>query len=453
MHTLINQPTPILQGSATTLLATSLEVKAPTTQLFLGIIPKLKEPLIFKWGKKAILACLLMCLDTLGVHAQPCDIIPGLIKDVTSNGDFIFNNAGLQRKNVEIKANINITGETYFMVPDVSIIVKPGFTATFTNCTFTMDAACRTDSLWQGFAVDADRNFSQYSPSGQQVAGKLILNNCTVEWAKSGVLLGSDYWNSNGGIIEATGTTFRNCRKGVEFYSYPYRNRSKFVDCNFRTDEFMPTIYNGNLGQKTSLNTHVSMWAVKGILFRGCQFERRPLDSASSVTTVISTNNADLGRGIVSIDASYTIENSCTGNAASVCQDICATCTGGRPSSFYGLYRGIDNSVYNSLPNDPWRISVAYSRFYNNEIGIQDNNSKGTSIIHSHFNNDSNISQGVQTGVAYDCQASFIGIDMKYCRDFTISNDTFLASRSSKYACQYSKEGVKLLHCKKGKML
>jgi hypothetical protein len=68
--------------------------------------------------------------------------------------------------------------------------------------------------------------------------------------------------------------------------------------CNFENTKF---IHDNNLPNNTNPKPFVTAWAVDGIKFNNCTFENINLNA---------TSTAKLGKGIVSLDANFTVTNS-----------------------------------------------------------------------------------------------------------------------------------------------
>jgi hypothetical protein len=108
-------------------------------------------------------------------------------------------------------------------------------------------------------------------------------------------------WSETGGIVQATGSTFRNCNRAIQFMTYQNisavtgletDNRSFATKCTFITD--------GPLNDGSDPYTFVSLLGVRGVKFIANTFR-------SDLTA------SKRGSGIVSIDASYKVLGNCTG--------------------------------------------------------------------------------------------------------------------------------------------
>ncbi|HRD51932.1 MAG TPA: hypothetical protein PKY96_04715 [Flavobacteriales bacterium] len=145
---------------------------------------------------------------------------------------------------------------------------------------------------------NAQNQFPENNPSHQ---GIIILSDATIENAREAISTWGDGWDTFGGVVRATNTVFKNCRRSAQFMAYqntingqPYRNHSYFTGCTFTVDN----AYRGG----DDFYAHVSLWKVDGITFDACAFENLQ-------TTV--TESHKRGHGIISIDASYTVDGIC----------------------------------------------------------------------------------------------------------------------------------------------
>jgi len=159
--------------------------------------------------------------------------------------------------------------------------------------------SCQNE-MWQGIRVLGDPGTPHPSVSyvmqGNPVIehGVLILNHSTIEHAISGVKNTDVNWPvyNYGGIIQATNSTFLNCRNGIGFQQFNYPNASFIKDCGFIT--------NGLLLSNQMPSEGISMWAVRDIDIINCDFE--------NLTPNQYPNINERGKGIVSIDAGYRVD-------------------------------------------------------------------------------------------------------------------------------------------------
>ncbi len=169
------------------------------------------------------------------------------------------------------------------------------------------------DEQWSGIEVWGTSNQHQYPIDHPTYQGLVVLKNgATIEHAREAIRLWKPQdWNSMGGVVQVKGThgnpgaLFLNCRRSAEFMAYQNfqpgnpsllrPNHSSFTYADFKVDDD----YRGG----HDFEAHVTMWGVDGIVFRACNFE-------NAQTT--GPNSWQLGEGIFSIDANYSVGANCT---------------------------------------------------------------------------------------------------------------------------------------------
>lgn len=249
------------------------------------------------------------------------------------------------------------------MGENAKIIVERGALLQVNGATITK--AC--DNAWSGIEVWGDGGDLSQSTAYQ---GKVDLNQGTlIEFAKDGITTsryddnGNRDFTSFGGIVEADGATFKNCRRAVEFMSYhralhpvtgvEQNNKSRFEQCNFIVD-------NNYLNNLTA-GEQITMWDTKGIRILGCTFN-------STNTTL---QNDPEFKAIHTEDATYTIKNNGISSSAA-------------SNSFTGFYTGIFSSMSRSKMHS---IVIENSNF-NNRRGIIMEGAYRPRVTENHFSAD-----------------------------------------------------------------
>lgn len=235
-----------------------------------------------------------------------------------STGDIIVN----QGNTLTIKCKLYMPTNSKIMVMTGAKLIVDGGTIT---------SAC-TGGLWAGIQVYGTSNMPQIPVNGIQYQGTAeFKNGAVIENARNAV---SNWhcndWNSLGGIIKASNTTFRNNMRAIEFMAYrnyfpnnPTRrlaDLSKIENCNFITD--------APLNDGAEFGTFITMWEVYGISITGCTFQ----NSDASIT-----NYQKLGTGIYSTDANFNAFGKCN----SLYMDWRRNCDDIKPNRFVGLWKGI----------------------------------------------------------------------------------------------------------------
>lgn len=198
--------------------------------------------------------------------------------------------------NVIVKNGATLTITCKVLMPEEGLItVERGGKLIVDGGTVTRANTCDPTQFWRTISAHGD-------PSSQANGAEVrIINGGLVEGAVVGVTTGaypnntSDLW---GATVRVDNGTFRDCRKGVEFWPFYGTNTSYFKNAKFlRT----------NTG---SSHTGVSMWRNNGVLFERCTFTNM-------------TRN-----GIVTFDASFSVQKACKFSGSS---EAAIACSGADP--------------------------------------------------------------------------------------------------------------------------
>ncbi|MBN8679301.1 MAG: hypothetical protein J0M29_13825 [Chitinophagales bacterium] len=188
--------------------------------------------------------------------------------------------------NVVVKAGATLTVTCELLMPfDGSITVERGARLIIDGGNVRRANTCSPSQFWRGIAVQGNNLLAQPDPDGilnaNQAGVVLLRGNSMIEGAVIGAAAkGHPLWDVpqfRGGLIQANGFTFRDCRKGAEFMKYDPVNFSKFENVLFERTA------------SGSMHTGVSIWDTDGILFEGCTFNNVATD------------------GIVSWDAAFNV--------------------------------------------------------------------------------------------------------------------------------------------------
>lgn len=201
------------------------------------------------------------------------------------------------------------------------LVVEPGGRLELEDCVLKGVPGCEgTRSMWEGIELWGDPEEAQDLPPGSP-QGFMWMNDALIEDAVIGLLLDKKFYNANGhwdafgayggGILFAYNSIFRNCRRSMHFAPYDRRvvngqnafyqlNRSNVNSTKFLCDDYMANPHFHDIAYNTRLgvNTHVSMWGVRGVRFSNCQW-----------TSFAALPQALRGSGIVSDDAGYAVFN------------------------------------------------------------------------------------------------------------------------------------------------
>lgn len=266
---------------------------------------------------------------------------------------------------------------TVEMVPEAKIIVQPGGKLVVDGGTIT--AAQFSEQFWGGIQVWGDNTHNQQPNNLPTYQGMVVLKNgATIEHAREAIILGREgVWNTFGGVVQATDAHFINCRRSVAFASYqntnnngaPIGNRSFFTRCEFTVDD---TYRGGN-----DFYAHVSMWDVSGINFKACDFS----NEQSTPLTIQSSEH--LGKGIIALDANFTVSGVCDVLSACNPGDPIPECPVGqlRPSRFIGLDHGVNAMHFGTGRT----FTVTTTEFTNNICGIYSSEVDNFAVLRCNF--------------------------------------------------------------------
>ncbi len=221
------------------------------------------------------------------------------------------------------------------------LIVKSGGKLVLNNCLLTSI----DNKKWAGIEVWGNINETQT----EEFQGKLEMYNSTIEHAHEAVQLWKpgDY-NKTGGMIYAENSNFTNNHRAVSFLSYKNLHpvfgiesdySATFKRCTFKTDEYYL--------DDNPFYTYVTMWKVRGIKFRACEFN----------------SGGRSGTAIATINAGYKVSSICNGAIGPngcLPQDL-------ERCEFIGFDKALSSE--NTLDSDLYPINIQHAYFYNNNYG------------------------------------------------------------------------------------
>ncbi|MDD2323870.1 MAG: hypothetical protein PHQ69_09675, partial [Bacteroidales bacterium] len=272
---------------------------------------------------------------------MPCTISQ---TDLEINNSVQWNSNRFVDRNIVIKSGGILTinaPATVNMVSQAKIIVEPGGKLIVNGGTITN--AC--NEKWEGIQVWGDKT----QPQTEQYQGKVELYNATISHAHEAVQLWkqNDY-NKTGGMIYAENTRFLNNHRAVSAYSFqnidPVSGKeldynATFKWCKFENDQ---DYINDN-----SFYGFVSLWDVKGVAFKACEFYAG-------------------GHGkmaIETIDAGFDVESICNGVVG----------INGCDPAFLDrcMFYGFDKAIYsqNTGASDLYPINIQHAYFFDNNYG------------------------------------------------------------------------------------
>ena len=264
-------------------------------------------------------------LSSMRKYVKGCQYNVAPPNDIIVNTDEVWDFDIKCYKNIRVQNNAKLTITCNVIMPDLSkIIVERGSKLIIDGGTITNDCG-----MWAGIEVWGNRNESQFPINTNTHQGYVELkNNAVIKNALTGITTikfdpntNNWDWNYTGGIIRATGSSFINNKKAIEFLSYhnsrignpskKLNNTSYFRNCTFETNYNLLTPY-------VFPNTFVSLYDVEGVQFLGNTFR-----NTNAWTSYY--DNWERGIGITSIDASYSIGDYCASSTNGVCTSVIKT--------------------------------------------------------------------------------------------------------------------------------
>lgn len=266
---------------------------------------------------------------------------------------------------------------------------------------------CSRDYMWDGITLEGDPNKDEGLSNQGTIA---LYNTPTIQDARCGIRCDSKTFFNNqpetlltadvtwdrgrlsypqaegkgGGWIFADHANFVNNRKDVEFLPYTYMNNSStFYYCNFNCNnhmvdpDFVYWDYLQNKNVPAGVNTHVSMWDVHDIPFRGDLFNNTGGQFLPEYR----------GAGLSTINADYSIYGD---------------------SRFEYLSYGIHASDFNSTAT----LSAINCHFINNSKGIYNLGINFQTYVNNEFRVGLNFKD--------------YGMYLEDCTDYTVQQNDFI---------------------------
>lgn len=311
---------------------------------------------------------------------------------VTSSQTWDINYSRSFNANVVVDPGVTLTIKgTVNFAENVRLVVMP-------KARVIVDGGKLTNGcggMWEGVNVGGTGSQPQTPFSGGLSLYQGIIdltNNATIENARNGIstslvdINGNIIWTSFGGIIRATNAKFINNRRDVEFMSYPtYNSLSYFNNCLFEVNQLL---IGGVLPY-----ARISMWNVKNVNIRGCNFNY----SAGNAYPTLSR-----GYGIHTIDAKYSVGDYCT--------SFFYPCPTG--NTIQSKFQNWDYGILSQNSNVLMTANINHAKFINNGWG----GAKLSGMHYPVFN-----SCEVEVGNEYQSY----GLYLENCKYYKIQNNTF----------------------------
>jgi len=337
------------------------------------------------------------------------------------NSNTTWNEAKSLEQNIHIATGATLTVKNILYLPSKGkIVIERGGTLIVDGGKITNSCG----NMWQGIEVWGNRNASQLT-AGEQ--GKVIMKNgATIENAIDGIVTiknsstGGVDWNYTGGIIQAKDSKFINCYKGATMLSYHNYNPNTGALMNnisyFKNCEFLTTGQINSPANKP--DGGINLYDIIGLNILGCDFKNTATDLQ---------NSGARGRGIVSYDAKFTVDDLCTSITV-------IPCTSYKRSTFDGLKQGIHANNSNPL----LAAKINHAVFSSNTLEAIYLAGMNYATV---TNNDFNINN--VTGVS----STTCGLYLDFCKYYSVQNNVFLNTDASKgYVGIYVKDSKNGAH-------
>ncbi|MEM1319230.1 MAG: S8 family serine peptidase [Bacteroidota bacterium] len=275
---------------------------------------------------------------------------------------------------VKAGATLTITDKVRFS-KDSKLVVEQGAVLIVSGGTLTNSSGCKED-FWNGIEVWGDENNPSFNAQG-----RVILSNATLKNARNGIVNYQPFsQGTNGGVILAANSVFKNNWRAIAIHTYDYANprRGVFNNCQFLIDD-------------DYISTDVpfamaTLWGVDRYVFRGCRFA----DDRAKPTKLI--------KGIFSADAGYEIERYPIQN--------------GNPSTFFGFDVAIEGNNTGSF----YTISIDGADFGLNNKAIVFEGMDGAKLTENNF----------IVGRSFNNSSVDVGVTLFSSSFFTIEENEFL---------------------------
>lgn len=316
------------------------------------------------------------------------------------NSNTIWNDAKSIEQNIHIASGATLTVKNILYIPSKGkIVVDRGGVLIIDGGKITNTCG----NMWQGIEVWGDRTKSQLTAGAQ---GKVIMKNgAIIENAIDGIVTiknnpsGPD-WSYTGGVVQAKDSKFINCYKGAVLLSYhnfhPVNTSTLLPNISyFRNCEFLTT---GQVNAPANKpDAGIALYDIIGLNILGCDFKNTSPDAA---------NSGIRGRGIVSYDAKFTVDDLCTSTTT-------IPCTSYKRSTFDGLKQGVHANNSNPL----LAAKINHVIFSNNRLDCIYLAGMNYATV---TNNDFNIDYNTPGSTTTTC-----GLYLDFCKYYSVQNNNF----------------------------
>ena len=227
------------------------------------------------------------CGGALTVSAHGRGIYKSPLAANTIVGNVLWDKDGNVGSNITVVDTLTITASIE-MAANTKITVEPGGKLILDGGTLTSSHCI--ESTWQGIVLLGDPSKNQNGNPMDTSFNQgyvLLKNNALIEDAEVAINVGNLNANDddNGGLVHMeSGSTIKNCKRGIVVKEYSKQNKSHYFNANFINDESKNDPQTGSPLQ-TEVFVDIIGTTVAGHEFDSCTFERTNYASASFFDT------------------------------------------------------------------------------------------------------------------------------------------------------------------------
>lgn len=327
---------------------------------------------------------------------------------------------------IEGGATLTVTGKLRF-ADGVKVIVKQGARLILDGGILTKAQGCHS-SFWSGIQVWGTTNQHQYPANNPTYQGLLVLKNgARIEHAREAFTNWKPGdWSSRGGVIQVQGAhdqiggTFLNCRRSAEFMAYQnfQQNNPVILRPNTSYFNYARFVVDDDYRGGNDFYAHISMWQVDGIGFRACTMQ----NAQSTPGTIWQSSK--LGKGIISIDASYTVTGKCT-----VLLPYGTPCP--EANMDRGSMIGLDHGIHAMDGGTGRGFTADNLRFENNVVGAYGSGVPMTVTRNQFVLGDREVALDEPVEWEFQDEGFHRGISTQQSQSFRIEENTFHRANSS----------------------
>ncbi|MCD4684089.1 MAG: right-handed parallel beta-helix repeat-containing protein [Bacteroidales bacterium] len=237
---------------------------------------------------------------------------------------------------IEPEAQLIVKSDTY-LNKDAKIVVQRGGELMIDGGGLIGSCMWQGIELWGNASLDQssyEQGLVKILNGGKIENTEVAIKTCKIIEDPDGGEVDYDY---TGGIVQATGATFRNNHLAVVLYDYEFPSQSNFSDCDFIVNDS----YNG----ENDPDYFIKMFSMNNVDFTYCRFTNE-------------SSEACYGKGIYGFNSRFKVEGKCTSGTH--------PCTEWENGEFTNLERGI----YATSGGTVYFPEISHTDFTGNHRGV-----------------------------------------------------------------------------------